>query len=129
MYFFFHTYNNCYYGTCGDGNCLYRTCSKLLCGKEDLCYFLRGFTSIELYSNQEFYAFNPYVRENAHIFRCENIAFSASVSDSALGATSYPGSLPTPGASGKTLVAAGHVNPQILGVNRISAFLLLREEW
>ena len=45
------------------------------------------------------------------------------------GATSYPGSLPTPGAAGKTLVAAGHVNPQILGVNRISAFLLLREEW
>ena len=43
--------------------------------------------------------------------------------------TSYPGSLPTPGAAGKTLVAAGHVNPQILGVNRISAFLLLREEW
>ena len=83
--FMFHTYNNCYYGTCGDGNCLYRACSKLLCGKEDLCYFLRGFTSIELYSNQEFYAFNPYVRENAHIFRCENIAFSASVSDSALG--------------------------------------------
>ena len=41
--------------------------------------------------------------------------------------TSYPGSLPTPGVAGKTLVAAGHVNPQILGVNRISAFLLLRE--
>ena len=83
--FMFHTYNNCYYGTCCDGNCLYRACSKLLCGKEDLCYFLRGFTSIELYSNQEFYAFNPYVRENAHIFWCENIAFSASVSDSTLG--------------------------------------------
>ena len=78
--FMFHTYNNCYYGTCGDGNCLYRACSKLLCGKEDLCYFLRGFTSIELYSNQEFYAFNPYVQENAHIFWCENIAFSASMS-------------------------------------------------
>ena len=44
----------------------------------------REFTSIELYSNQEFHAFNPYVRENAHIFWCENIAFSASVSDSAL---------------------------------------------
>ena len=42
--------------------------------------------------------------------------------------TSYPGSLPTPGAAEKTLVGAGHVNPQILGVNRISAFLLLREE-
>ena len=37
--------------------------------------------------------------------------------------------LPTPGAPAKTLVGAGHVNPQILGVNRISAFLLLREEW
>ena len=31
--------------------------------------------------------------------------------------------------SGKTLVGAGHVSPQILRVNRISAFLLLREEW
>ena len=31
----FHTYNNCYYGACGDGNCLYRACSKLLGGKED----------------------------------------------------------------------------------------------
>ena len=79
------TYNNCYYGTCGDDNCLYRACSKLLCDKEDLCYFLRGFTSIELYSNQEFYAFHPYVRENAHIFRCEIIAFSVSVLDSTLG--------------------------------------------
>ena len=69
----------------GDGNCLYRACSKLLCGKEDLCHFLRGLTSIELYCNQEFYAFNPYVRENAHTFRCENTAFSATVSDSALG--------------------------------------------
>ena len=81
----FQTYNNCYYGTCGDGNCFYRACSKLLCGKEDLCYFLRGLTSIELYSNQEFYAFHPYVRANAHIFWCENIAFSVSVLDSALG--------------------------------------------
>ena len=27
--------------------------------------------------------------------------------------TSYPGSLPTPGASGKTLASAGHVNPRI----------------
>ena len=43
--------------------------------------------------------------------------------------TSYPGSLPTPGPAEKTLVGAGHVNPQILGVNRISTFLLLREEW
>ena len=45
------------------------------------------------------------------------------------GTTSYPGSLPMPGAAEKTLVGAGHVNPQTLGVNRISAFLLLREEW
>ena len=43
--------------------------------------------------------------------------------------TSYPGSLPTPGAAAKTLVGAGHVNLQILRVNRISAFLLLREVW
>ena len=30
-------------------------------------------------------------------------------------ATSYPGSLPTPGASGKTLAAAGHVTPGFWG--------------
>ena len=78
-----HTYN--YYRTRGDGNCLYRACSKLLCGKEDLCHFLRSLTSIELFSNQKFYAFHPYVLESTHIFQCENTAFSATVSDSALG--------------------------------------------
>ena len=59
--FMFHTYNNCYYGTCGDGNCLYSLLKIIM------------------------WQGRSYVRENAHIFWCENIAFSASVSDSALG--------------------------------------------
>lgn len=68
-----------------DGNCLYRACSKLICGKEDLCDLLRYLTSIELYENQEFYVFHPYVKEKSHIFKSENTAFSATSSDSALG--------------------------------------------
>ena len=73
------------YRTRGDGNCLYRACSKLLCGKEDLCDLLRDLTSIELFSNQEFYAFHPYVKEKSHVFQSDNTAFSATASDSALG--------------------------------------------
>ena len=67
-----------------DGNCLYRACSKLICGK-DLCDWLRYLTSIELYGNQEFYVFHPYIKEKSHIFKSENTAFSATSSDSALG--------------------------------------------
>ena len=75
----------CYfYRTQGDGNCLYRACSKLLCGKEDLCYLLRDLTSIELFRHQEFYAVHPHIKENAHFFNSVNNAFSASVSDGAL---------------------------------------------
>ena len=33
------------------------------------------------------------------------------------------------GATAKTLVPSGHVNPQILGVIRIAASLPFREEW
>ncbi|CAB4005035.1 Hypothetical predicted protein [Paramuricea clavata] len=71
--------------TRGDGNRLYRTCSKLLCGIEDLCGLLRDLTSIELFNNQEFYAFHPYVKEKSHVFQADNTAFSATASDSALG--------------------------------------------
>lgn len=70
--------------TRGDGNCLYRACSKLLCGKDDLCGVLRDLTSIELFNNQQFYAFHPYVKEKLNLFSCENTAFSATVSDGAL---------------------------------------------
>ena len=69
----------------GDGNCLYRTCSKLLCGKENLCGYLRDLTSVELFNNQEFYALQPYMTEKSNIFQSENTVFSATVSDSALG--------------------------------------------
>lgn len=63
---------------------MYRACSKLLCGKEDLWHILRVLTSIELFSNQEFYAFHPYVKEKSHLFYSDNTAFSATVSDDAL---------------------------------------------
>lgn len=46
---------------------------------------LRDLTSIELFSNQEFYAFHPYIKEKSTIFQTENSAFSATVSDKALG--------------------------------------------
>ncbi len=73
------------YRTRGDGNCLYRACSKLLCGKQDLCDLLRDLTSIELFCHEEFYAFHPYVKEKTCFFKTENSAFSACASDSALG--------------------------------------------
>ena len=60
-------------------------CSKLLCGKEDLCGYLRDLTSIELFNNQEFYALHAYIKEKSNIFQSKNTAFSATVSDSALG--------------------------------------------
>ena len=46
---------------------------------------LRDLTSIELFNNQEFYAFHPYVKEKSHVFQSDNTAFSATASDSALG--------------------------------------------
>ena len=74
-----------HYRTRGDGNCLYRACSKLLCGKENLSDMLRNLTSIELFNHQEFYASHPYVLEKLHVFESENTAFSAALSDSGLG--------------------------------------------
>ena len=46
---------------------------------------MRDLTSIELFTNQEFYAFHRYIKKNVHLFKCENTAFSASASDAALG--------------------------------------------
>ena len=74
-----------HYRTRGDGNCLYRACSKLLCGKENLSDMLRNLTSIELFNHQEFYASHPCVLEKLHVFKSENTAFSATLSDSGLG--------------------------------------------
>ena len=59
--------------TKGYRNCLYRACSRLLCGKENLCYLLGDLTSIELFTNQN-----------------RNSAFSAAASDSALGQGNDP---------------------------------------
>ena len=73
------------YRTIGDGNCLYRATSKLLCGKDDLHELLRDLTSIEVFSNQEFYAFHPYIKDKSHFLKSENTAFTASASDAALG--------------------------------------------
>lgn len=57
----------------------------MLYGKEDLCSLPRDLTSIELFTNQEFYPFHPYVKEKSAIFQTENSAFSATASDNALG--------------------------------------------
>ena len=70
--------------THSDGNCMYRACSKLLCGQEDLWNLLRDLTSIELFKNLEFYAFHPYIMDKSHLFASENTAFSAAASDGAL---------------------------------------------
>ena len=59
--------------TRGDENCLYRACSGLLCSKEDLCYLLRDLTSIELFTNQECYAFHPYIKEKSILFKTERV--------------------------------------------------------
>ena len=73
-----------YFRTKGDGNCMYRACSKLLCGRGDLHGILRDLTSIELFKNQEFYAFHLYLMQKSHLFASENTAFSATASDGAL---------------------------------------------
>ena len=71
--------------TTGDGNCLFRACSKLLSGKEELWSFLRELTSIELFLNAEYYSKHPYIDENASIFKKKNTAFTATISNQALG--------------------------------------------
>ena len=71
--------------TTGDGNCLYRACSRLLCGKEDLWQFLRALTSIELYLQKKYYAEHPYIDYKKCFFSTVNTAFSSSVSDKGLG--------------------------------------------
>ena len=72
--------------TRSDCNCMYRDCSKIATAyeNEDLWSYLRDLTSIELFCNQEFHAFHPYVKEKSVIFSSENTAFSATASDGAL---------------------------------------------
>ena len=75
----------CLCRTRGDVNCLYRACSKVLSGKEDLHSLLRGLTSIELFSYPQFYSLHPYLKEKADVFESDNMVFSAAASDVALG--------------------------------------------
>ena len=49
-----------------------------------MCDYLRDLTSIELFTNLQYYAFHPYIKEKSHVFQSENTAFSATASDAAL---------------------------------------------
>ena len=73
-----------FYRTKGDGNCLFRACSKRLTGTDDLHEKLRDLTSIELFMHAEYYTDHPYILGKRDIFATENSAFSACLSDSAL---------------------------------------------
>ena len=57
----------------------------MLSGKEELWSFLRELTSIELCLNAEYYSKHPYIEENALIFSKRNTAFTATLSNQALG--------------------------------------------
>ena len=57
----------------------------MLSGKEELWSFLRELTSIELCLNAEYYSKHPYIDENAIIFNTQNTAFTATISNQALG--------------------------------------------
>ena len=56
MYFVFNLLR-----TSADGNCLFNACSLALVGDESLAVYLRCITSIELYSNVDFYASHPLI--------------------------------------------------------------------
>ena len=45
--------------TSGDGNCLYRSASRILVGNEDLHLLLRLFTAIELFLHASYYEMHP----------------------------------------------------------------------
>lgn len=77
LFFFFRTKP--------DGNCLYRACSKLVFGDDQHWSYLRELTSLELFLNAKFYSDHPYVQEKSKHFSKENTAFSAVISDAALG--------------------------------------------
>lgn len=47
----------------GNGNCLFNAASRILVGNESLCHFLRLLTTIELYTNSNFYANHPAFQE------------------------------------------------------------------
>ena len=63
---------------------MYRSCSKLLCGKQDLWPYLRDLTSLELYLNKYFYAKHLYITEKATQFHTYNTVLSLSLSDKIL---------------------------------------------
>ena len=47
----------------GDGNCLFRTCSKAITGDQTLQSVLRILTCLESYNHAEFYAYHPRYKE------------------------------------------------------------------
>ena len=47
----------------GDGNCLFRACSKAITGDQTLQSVLRILTCLESYNHAEFYAYHPRYKE------------------------------------------------------------------
>ena len=47
----------------GDGNCLFRACSKAITGDQPLQSVLRILTCLESYNHAEFYAYHPRYKE------------------------------------------------------------------
>ena len=52
-----------YFRDSDNGNCLYNSCSIALTGSEKLTHILRALTSIELFTNTNYFAFYPHFRE------------------------------------------------------------------
>ena len=54
----------------GDGNCLFRACSRAITGDQTLQSVLRILTCLESYNHAEFYAYHPRYREEWKSPKC-----------------------------------------------------------
>ena len=54
----------------GDGNCLFRACSKAITGNQTLQSVLRILTCLESYNHAEFYAYHPKYKEEWKSPKC-----------------------------------------------------------
>ena len=54
----------------GDGNCLFRACSKAITGHQTLQSVLRILTCLESYNHAEFYAYHPRYKEEWKSPKC-----------------------------------------------------------
>ena len=72
--------------TSADGNCLFNSCSVMLCHTETLCTLLRMLTSLELYKNASYYSQHKLFHEvhNNSNFLTYNSVFFASLSNNVI---------------------------------------------